>query len=170
MHGVHLLAPIVIEMSKCVVSVRGVSLSVPDVVSTNIDGCSSMRREIDGEVKGVHLRATVSVSMAVGICPGLSISEAGAEVPGVCLAFDNGVSRMLRMKNSKVEGVHLRTTVGVRMAMGVSAGILIDSAVPGVGLAGAVGERCMYWVENGKVKGVHLRAAVHIKVRIGVVP
>ena len=48
------------------------------------------------------------------------------------------------------------------MAMGVSAGVLIDSAVPGVGLAGTVGEYCMHWAEDGEIEGVHLCTAVGI--------
>ena len=88
-----------------------------------------MCRVADGEVEGVHLGATVSVLMAVGVCSG---SGVGGAVPGVCLALDNGIGRMLRMKNGKMEGVHLRAAVNVCMVVGISSGSGVGDVVPDI--------------------------------------
>ena len=151
----------------------GIGLAVavrPSVGLASLAGDSGVRRVVNGQVQGVHLRAVVGVGMRIGGVGAGGIGLAVAVRPGVGLAGLAGDGGVCRIMDSQVQGVHLRAVVSIVMWVGGvgAGGIGLAVAVrPGIGLASLAGDCGMRRIVDGEVQGVHLGAIVDIGMQIG---
>ncbi len=123
---------------------------------------------VDGQIQGVDLRAADDIKVAVGVDARLGVGLSVAVRPRVGSAFGDGDSRARRVVDGQVEGVDLRATVVVEVAVGVVAAFRVGLSVPRVVAALGDGHGLVHRVVDGQVEGVDLRATVVVKMTVGV--
>ena len=168
MQRVHLFASVLVVMREGVGASHRIGDAIPNIISTYIDGCGGVRREVDGEVQRVHLGAPMLVGMTVQVGAGVCI---GGAVPRESLAGDLCVGRMDWMIDGEVQRVHLLTAMRVEVTVVVGAGFRIGGAValgPGVTFTLGDGDGGVHRVVDGQMQGVYLCAPERIYVRVSV--
>ena len=154
----------------------GAASPFPSVALTfhNCDGC--VYGVVDGQVQRIHLRTTVGIRMTVEVVAAIRDDSVSATnpFPSVALTILNREGRVHRVVDRQVQRIHLRTAVGILMAVEVVAAIRDDSigaafSFPSVALTFLNREGRVHRVVDRQVQGIDLRAAMSIQMAVGVV-
>ena len=177
--SIDLCATVSIGVTVEVVSAFGVGFTVAVRPCVGLAGRGRERgvhRVVDGEVQGIDLRAAVSIGVDVGVVAAYRVGLCGSihTGPYVGLAGRGRDCRMHRIVDGEVQGIDLRATVSIGVAVGVVAAFVVGlcgsvHTDPGVGLAGRGRDCRMNGIVDGEVQGIDLRATVSIGVAVGVV-
>ena len=70
--------------------------------------------------------------------------------------------------NRQVQRIHLRATIGIRVAIGVIATSSVSFTIPSICLTSGFRNGGMHWVVDGQVERIHTRAAIGVVVAVGI--
>ena len=162
---IHLRATMGIQMAiEIVATIRDDSVSAaspfPSVALTFLNRHGCMHRVVDGQVQRIHLRAAVGIQMSVGTVATGGIGFPITIRPSVTLALLNRDSRVHRIVDSQVQGIHLPTVIIILVTVGVNATIRDDSvgaanSFPSIALTFLDREGGVHWVIDGQVQRHH---------------
>ena len=181
MQGIDLRTTMGIRMTvEVVAAIRddsvGAASPFPSVALTfhNCDGC--VYGVVNSQVQRIHLRAAVGIRMTVEVVAAIRDDSVSATnpFPSVALTILNREGRVHRVVDRQVQRIHLRTAVGILMAVEVVTTLRDDSIgaafpFPSVALTFLNREGSVHRIVDRQVQGIHLRAAMSIQMAVGVV-
>ena len=110
-------------------------------------------------MQGVHLFATIGISMAVSIFAGCCVNGV---IPSVAVESHNGGITMYGMIDSEVKCIHLSAAVRILVAISVITTGDVFCPIPSIALACGIRNSGVFGGVDGQVKGIHLGATVGI--------